>query len=387
MSSSRYIYRMKWILAAIIVWEIIFWGVYIIVLKTFGAANYKSGTDQMMYKAPEALKLLFAIIPIVAIYLYNIRRHNKLAKQLSARVVQSFLKPVSTFSSFAKYFLFRNAVALLIIALAQPIYGKKKVAGTSESLELVVCLDISNSMNTRDISSELSRLDISKRALVQLVNNLHGEKIGFCLFANNAFVHLPLTRDYPAAKLFIQDIETNMISSQGTNIAEALDISAGMFSKEKTTKGIILVTDGENHEVNPDESLKYIRESKIQLSVLGIGTKKGGLIPKNPRRPELGYKTNAVGKTIVSKLDESFIQSIAKKGGGKASVSSSEFPNLSALLTQINQMKRTKIDTLDFEVKEERYQIPLFMSLVFWLAYLLWSRQYVGFLDRFIKQK
>ena len=387
MSSSKYTYRIKWIIAAIIFWEIIFWGAYFLVIKTFGSASVKSGTDQMMYKMPEVLKLLFILVPILGVYLYNLLRHNKLAKEMSERVVQSFLQPVSTFSSFAKYFLFRNAFVLLIIALAQPIYGKKKVAGTSESLELVICLDISNSMNTRDISNELSRLDISKRALVQLVNNLHGEKVGFCLFANSAFVHLPLTRDYPAAKLFIHDIESNMISSQGTNIAEALEISEGMFSKEKTTKGIILVTDGENHEYNPDEALKSIKESKIQLSVLGIGTKKGGLIPKNPKRPELGYKTNAVGKTIVSKLNESFIKNIAQKGGGKASISSSEFPNLSALLTQISQMKRTKIDTLDFEVKEERYQVPLFMSLAFWLTYLLWSRQYVGFLDRFIKLK
>ncbi len=385
MDSSRFIYRMRWILIALCSWEIIFWVLYFVALKTFGAADYKSGTDQMMFKVPGALRLLFLIVPIALVYLYNIWRHNKMAGQLSERVAQSFLKPVSTFSSFVKYFLFRNAFALLVIAMAQPIYGKRKVAGTSESLELVVCLDISNSMNTRDISDELSRLAISKRALVQLVNNLHGEKVGFCLFANSAFVHLPLTRDYAAAKLFIQEIETEMISSQGTNIAEALEISQGMFSKEKTTKGIILVTDGENHEQNPDEILKRIKEENIQLSVLGIGTKKGGLIPKNPRRPELGYKTNAVGKTVISKLDESFLQSIARKGGGKASVSSNEFPNLSALLTQISQMKRTKIDTLDFEVKEERYQIPLFLSLLFWLAYLLWSRQYVGFLDRFIK--
>ena len=299
MSSSKFTYRAKWIVAAIIIWEVIFWAVYFITLKTFGSANHKSGIDQLMYKYPEALNLMFTIAPIIGFYLYNVYRHNKLAMQASNRVVKSFLKPVSTFSSFAKYFLFRNAFALLIIAMAQPIYGKKKVAGTSESLELVVCLDISNSMNTRDISLELSRLEVAKRSLIQLVNNLHGEKVGFCLFANSAFVHLPLTRDYPAAKLFVQDIETNMIASQGTNIAEALEISVDMFSKEKTTKGIILVTDGENHEVNPDEILASIKKSQVQLSVLGIGTKKGGLIPKNPKRPELGYRTNAVGKTIV----------------------------------------------------------------------------------------
>ncbi|MDX2360468.1 MAG: VWA domain-containing protein [Crocinitomicaceae bacterium] len=385
MSEKKYTYRLNWIISGILVWEVLFWVIYLVFMNVFGSSESKSTVDHIMYKQPGTFKLLLLLLPISGLYFYNVFRHNRMVNRANTRVMQSFLKPVSTFSSFIKYFLFRNAFIFLIIALAQPIYGKKRVSGTSESLELVVCLDVSNSMNVRDISDESSRLDISKRALVQLVNNLHGEKIGICLFANHAFVQLPLTSDYTAAKLFIQDIETNMISSQGTNIAEALAVSKDMFSEEQTTKGIILVTDGENHEESPDEVLAEIKESKIQLSILGIGTKSGGLVPKNPSRPELGYKTDAVGKTVMSKLDEGFIKSIASKGGGKASVSSSEFPNLSALLTQIKQMKRTKIDNFDFDVKKERYQIPLTASLVFWIVYLLWSRQYVGVLDRFIK--
>lgn len=387
MNSVKHTYRLKWVVLAIILWELIFWGLYYISVNTFAGANYSSNVDRLMYKFPAALNLLFILIPIIGIYLYNLWKHNGLTQKSNDRVVKSVLRPVSTTTSLMKYFFFRNALILLIIALAQPIYGKKKVSGTSETLELVVALDVSNSMNTKDISPDASRLDISKRALIQFVNNLHGEKIGICLFANSAFVQLPLTRDYAAAKLFIQEIETDMISSQGTNVAEALEVSVDMFSKERTTKGIILVTDGENHERNPDEILKKIQESKIQLSVLGIGTKKGGPVPKNPKRPELGYKTNAVGKTVVSKLSESFIQKIATKGGGKASISSSEFPNLSELLTQIKQMKRMKIDTLEFDVKQERFQVPLFISIVFWMAYLLWSRHYFGLFDRLITKK
>ena len=119
---------------------------------------------------------------------------------------------------------------------------------------------------------------------------------------------------------------------------------------------------------------------------MGIGTKKGGLIPKNPYRPELGYKTNAVGKTIVSRMDPKLIRGLAKKGGGKSTISSSEFPNLSELLTQINKMKRTKIDNLEFDVKEERFQLPLIVSITFWLAYILWSKQHVRFFDKLVKE-
>jgi len=382
MGKSNYTYRLKWIITSVLLLEIIFWSAYYLILRVFTSSFSGNNSDHLMFKHPEALKLLLVIVPIVGIYLYSLLKHNRFSNRAGNSALKSLLQPVSSTNSFIKYFLFRNAIVLLILALAQPIYGKKKVAGTSESLELVIALDISNSMNARDISPEVSRLEIAKRALVQLVNNLHGEKIGVTLFANSAFVQLPLTRDYSAAKLFIQEIESGMISSQGTNIAEALEVSTDMFSKEITTKGIILVTDGENHERNPDEILAKIKGAKIQVSVLGIGTTQGGLIPKNPNRLELGYKSDALGKTVVSKLNPSFLSSIAKKGGGKSSISSDEFPNLSELLTQINQMKRTKIDTLEFDIKQERFQIPLFLSLFFWMTFILWSNGYRGIFKR-----
>lgn len=382
MGKSNFTYRLNWIISSIVLLELLFWALYYIILRVFTSSFSGKQSDHLMFKNPEALQLLYFLIPIIGIYIYTLVKHNRFSKVAGNSALKSLLQPISSSNSFIKYFLFRNAIVLLILALAQPIYGKKKVAGTSESLELVVALDISNSMNARDISQESSRLEIAKRALIQLVNNLHGEKIGVTLFANSAFVQLPLTRDYAAAKLFIQEIETAMISSQGTNIAEALEVSVDMFSKERTTKGIILVTDGENHERNPDEILTKIKTDKIQLSVLGIGTTQGGLIPKNPNRPELGYKSDALGKTVLSKLNPSFLTKIAKKGGGKSSVSSDEFPNLSELLTQINQMKRTKIDTLEFDIKQERYQIPLFLSLFFWITFILWSNGYNGIFKR-----
>ncbi|MFT5858702.1 MAG: Ca-activated chloride channel family protein [Flavobacteriaceae bacterium] len=386
MSKEKYTYRLKLILSGVLIWEAIFWVLYFLLIGAFGLFNQSSGGEQLAYKTPAVLWLLLALIPIVGVFIFNIVQNNNMADRASQSVAQSFLRPVSSMSSFLKYFFFRNAFVFLVIAMAQPVFGSKKVAGTSESLELVVALDISNSMNALDISTDFSRLDVAKRAITQLINNLHGEKLGICLFANSAFVQLPVTNDYGAAKLFIDDIESSMIKSQGTNIDAALNVSMGMFSKQKTTKGIILITDGENHEADPTETLIKIREIQIQLSVLGIGTTKGGLVPKNPNRPEMGYKTDARGKTVLSKLNTRFIRSIAKKGGGKASMSSSEFPNLSTLLTEISQMKRTKIDTLEFDIKQERYQVPLLISIIFWIAFLLWSRQYVGLFDKLIKK-
>ncbi|NVK63145.1 MAG: VWA domain-containing protein [Flavobacteriales bacterium] len=385
MTKKKFTYRLKLILTGIVAWEVIFWTLFVLLTNSLGWFGDDS-SDKLGYIFPSAFYLLFLMIPVLGIFIFNLLRNNRMASNATTRVAKSYLRPVSSMSAFLKFFFFRNALVLLIIAISQPVFGTKKVKGTSESLELVIALDISNSMNTRDITPNMSRLDISKRAIIQLINNLHGEKIGIALFANNAFVHLPITSDYGAAKLFIEDIETDLISSQGTNIAMALSISSRMFSKQKTTKGIILITDGEDHEGSLDKSIKELKEKNLQLSILGIGTKQGGLIPKNPHRPNLGYKTDARGKTVVSKLNEAFIDKLAAQTGGAASVSSSEFPDLSALLTEINQMKRTKIDTLEFDTKQQRYQVPLFMAILFWLAFLLWSKNYVGLLDKWMKK-
>lgn len=375
MTKKKYTYNLVGLTTLIVAWEVIFWVLYYLLI--FGLESFSGNTsEKLIFKSPGTLKNLFVIIPVIAVVIYHAVRHNRSVKKVSSKVAQSYLKPVSGSLLFLRYFFFRNAIAFLIIAMALPAFGSKKSSGTTENLELVICLDISSSMNAKDISDEDSRLEISKRAIVQLINNLHGERIGICLFANSAFVQLPITRDYGAAKLFVNDIETNMISSQGTNIDAALKTALQMFSKARTAKGVILVTDGENHEADPSEVLNLLKEKKIQLSVLGIGTKKGGLIPKDPNRPELGYKSTASGRSVVSKLNTSFIQKIAAKAEGKAHTSSSAFPDLRPLLTEINQMKRTKIDNLEFDIKEDRYRVPLVISALFWLFFILWKPGY-----------
>lgn len=369
MYKNRYTYRLSWLIGVSLIVEILFWSIAFIVKEKVHFSS-EGSVDHILFRNPTVFYLMFVLMPLYALFFYRTWRHNFQLKDVSKKIAQTYLNPVKTSGAFFRFFLMRNAFVFLIIAMAQPIYGKKKVSGTSESLELVVCLDISNSMNTLDISNDISRLGVAKRALIQLINNLHGEKVGLCLFANNAFVHLPLTRDYPAAKLFVQDIETHLIQSQGTNIADAITVSREMFTKEKTTKAILLITDGENHETDPTEALQKLKEEHIQFSVLGIGTTKGGPVPKNPYRPELGYKSNAMGMTVVSKLNKPFLEKIAAKGGGQSFISSDEFPNLSALLTDLKAMKRTKIDNFEFEIKQERYQIPLVIAILFWLGYL-----------------
>jgi Ca-activated chloride channel family protein len=374
MSSPNFTYRLKLILAGVIIWEFIFWMLTAVLLFLVGYLDSAATGEQVGFKDPENFWFLLFLFPMLGFYLWNISKANKLAAAAHPGVRKFILQPVSSLNSFLNFFFFRNAIVCLIFAMAQPVFGTKKVSGTLESLELVVALDVSNSMNTKDITPDASRLDIAKRALNELVNNLHGEKIGICVFAGGSFVQLPLTSDYSAAKMFITEIETDMISNQGTNVASALRTSVDMFSPDKTSKGIILVTDGENHEEDPKDVLKEIKEKKIHLSAFGIGTTTGGPVPVNPHRPELGYKTTAAGRTVVSKVNPQFISSIASEAGGSATMSSDPFPDLSQLLTEINQMKRTKVRDLQFDIQENRYQIPLFAAIIFWCLFLIGSK-------------
>jgi Ca-activated chloride channel family protein len=369
MTKSLPKYRNSTLAMFIIGWELVFFAILAVVMSIFGYFSH-TGSNHLAFKHEYLLLFLFLLPILGLVQLWKRKQFAKTTAKLGV-ASKSLIYQESVLKTFIKYFFIRNTLGFLILAMAGPVYGSKKVKATKETLELVICLDISNSMNAKDISKENSRLDVSKRALIQLINNLNGEQIGLVLFANSAFVQLPLTSDYPAGKLFIKDVETSMISNQGTSIGEALNVATNMFSEKKVAKGIILVTDGEDHEAGLENKLESMRKKSIELSVLGIGTREGGLVPKDPQRPEIGYKTDALGKTVLSKLNRELIKDIAQKSGGFAHFSDDEFPDLSPLLTELKTMKRSKIDTLDFDVQQDRYRLPLVFALMMLLGYLI----------------
>lgn len=372
MNKLSYTYRVKQIIGGIILWEVIFWLLAGVILWLMGYFSGDSGTGQLAFKDREKLDYLFVLLPLTAAFIWFITWKNKRLAQLGdLRVLSLIVQPIDSTRVFFRFFLLRNAVVFLIIAMAQPVFGNKKVSATLETMELVLAIDVSNSMNSRDIHPETSRLEVVKRAMTQLVNSLHGEKIGIAIFAGGAYVQLPLTSDYEAAKMYIHEIETDMLSNQGTNVAAALDVAAGMFSKDKTSKAILLVSDGENHEGGTEGPLETLREKNITLAVLGIGTEKGGLIPVYPDRPEFGYKKDASGRTVVSRMNPAFINDLARKADGFSVISESPYPNLEGILDNIKHMKRTKMDDFELEVKENWYQVPLVLGMICLLFFVL----------------
>lgn len=382
MTKQKITYQLRKLVILIFVWELIFWSVFFTIFQS-GSIFKSNNSSFFSFQEPKNLGWFWLIGVVIALFLFNVYQSEKIYQNAGNKIRLTIFKSSSYNKSFFSFFLFRNALAFLIIAMAQPAFGKKKVTGTVQSMELVISLDISNSMNTKDVDKSVSRLDISKRAINELINKLGGEKLGISVFAGEAYTQLPLTLDYYAAKMFVSEIETNMISKQGTNIKNALKNAYSMFTEDdKMSKAVILITDGENHEENPSEIIKTYKDKGVQLAVLGIGTKNGGLIPIDPNRPDRGFKRNALGVTIQSKLNPQFIQEIATEAGGVAMISDNAYPDLRGLLKQIAKMKRATTTGMDFEVEEQRYQIPLALSILFFIGYFLLPGIHLNFEKR-----
>ena len=332
----------------------------------FSFFSESQSNSSLIFIKPGYLKLLW-LIPILYFGFYiQQRKKNILFTQAGSPV---FGKKISLILIAIKQFLLILSLTFLIVALAQPIYGKKKVKGISRSMEIVICLDVSNSMNVKDIEGE-SRLEVAKRTIKGLIHQLSGEKLGLCLFAGNAMVQLPLTSDYNTADLFTDEVQTAFISEQGTNIVEALETGVLMFTKNEEPKCIIMITDGEDHEKQESEIFNFIREQQISFYGIGIGTSNGGSIPEDPYDINSSVKRDENGFTVISKLNADYIKSLSTKLNGTAIITSEAYPDLNAILTEINHAKSTKSRNLDFEIKASIYEyaviIALF-SLVCWI--------------------
>ena len=356
-------YPIKKISFIIIVFEVLFWLLLLVAIRLLNTIGSDSTTTQFDFAQPSNLLLTGILVPFYWLFLRKLNRKNNFFASIP-HSIQSLISPQKSISAILReLFLFRTAIVCIILAMGQPVFGTKKMASSSFKSEIIFCLDISNSMNAKDISPAVTRLEIAKRGLIEFMNQLKGERVGIVVFAGNSFVQLPITTDYGSAKTFLQEVETTMISNQGTNINDALNLAKSLFSPINCPKRILLITDGENHAEDPTASISALRNQQIGLFVLGIGTENGGPIMRNPDRPELGYVTEN-DRTIISKVNVALLKSLALKANGSATLCSSEFPDFSQLLTEINLNKGEKTRDLQLEVQSEQYHWFVVLAVV-----------------------
>tara|TARA_B110000014_G_C20062230_1_gene553275 strand:- start:354 stop:1301 length:948 start_codon:yes stop_codon:yes gene_type:complete len=266
-----------------------------------------------------------------------------------------------------KFLLIFLCITSMIIGISNPQIGTKMEEVKREGVDLMIALDLSNSMLAEDIKP--NRLERARQAISRLIDKLEGDRIGLIVFAGDAYVQLPITTDYSAAKLFLSTVNTSIIPSQGTAVGKAIDLSIRSFDMENgQNKAIIIITDGENHEDDALEQAKLTNEKGVLVHTLGMGLSKGGPIPiYNKYGNNIGYRKDKEGNTIISKLNEQMLQEIASAGGGTYVRANNTQAGLSALFSEINKMEKKEIGTMVFTDYKDRFQ--LFLSIAFLLLF------------------
>jgi Ca-activated chloride channel family protein len=309
--------------------------------------------------------IAIAVFVLLALVYFAYRR-NRLKKLGDKQLVQNLLPYSSNRKRIVKIILFCSAFSSLILALCNLQTGSKLVEVKREGADLIVCLDVSNSMLAQDLTP--NRLERAKYALEKMIDGLEGDRLGLVIFAGEAYVQLPITSDYSAAKLFLSSINTKMVPVQGTNIGAAISKAVESFGKDEgKNKAIILITDGENHEVEAVQAAEEAGKGGIMINTIGIGSERGVPIPYIENGVVKGYRKDKQGQTIVTKLNSEILKSIASKGNGVYVQASQSDLGIKAILNKVDELEKSKIDTKMFTDYEDQFQWFLALALFLFL--------------------
>lgn len=316
----------------------------------------------------EHIEYLYALmlIPFFSILfvLYMIWKNRAVKRFGDWDVIARLMPHQSKNKLIFKFIILMLALGVLIIAIANPQIGSKMEKVQRKGADLMIALDVSNSMLSEDIRPD--RLTRAVQGITKLVDRLEGDRIGIVVFAGKAYVQLPITTDYAAAKMFLSTISTQMVPSQGTAIGDAIELSVKSFSEDERSKAIIIITDGENHEGDVMEAAKIATDKGIKIFTIGMGSPEGSPIPLVDQfGRQTGYKTDRSGQVIVTKLDETTLQQLASAGNGIYVRASTGQDGLSRILEEINALEKQDIETKMFSEYEGRFQYFIALGLLF----------------------
>lgn len=303
------------------------------------------------------LLVLVPVVVLVGLAAYK-RRHTALKRFGDAGLVARLMPSVSKYRPWVKFVLVVSALALLIVALARPQMGLKLSQERRSGIETIIALDISNSMTATDVVP--SRLDKSKLLVENLVDEFTNDKIGLIIFAGEAFVQMPLTSDYVSAKMFLQDISPSLITTQGTDIARAIELSMSSFSQQQNVgKAIILITDGEDHEGGAVEAAKKAMKKGINVFILGVGSTKGVPIPTGN-----GYMQDANGQTVMTALNEEMCKQVAKAGNGMYIHVDNTSDAQEQLNNEIGKLQKGETQNVSYSEYDEQFGAFTILALI-----------------------
>jgi Ca-activated chloride channel family protein len=313
----------------------------------------------------------FLIIPLLlGLFVYaRIQRRKALSLFGSLPVMEQLMPSVSKSRPISKFIILMLALSFFIFGLARPQFGSKLKTVKRQGVELMIALDVSNSMMAEDI--EPNRLERAKRAIARLIDRLRDDKIGLIVFAGQAYTQLPITSDYNSAKLFLNSINPEFIPVQGTAVGAAVDLATKSFTPSpESSKAIIIITDGENHEDDAVGAAKAAAEKGIIVHTIGMGLPQGAPIPvmKNGQKD---YRKDNEGKTVITKLDEQMLEEISAAGKGIYIRANNAQVGLDTLFDEINKMQKSEMESKTYSEYDDQFQYFFGIGLILMLLEFL----------------
>jgi len=325
---------------------------------------------------------LLGLIPvmIVALVLFLRWRKNALQRYGDPKIFAPLMPEASVGKTILKFILLSLTLAAVVLALARPKTGSRIEKVQRKGIDIMLCLDVSNSMMAEDIRP--NRLERAKQSVARLIDRLSGDRIGIIIFAGKAYTQLPITTDYAAAKLFLNTVNTGIIPSQGTAIADAIELAASSFGETKHNKAIIVITDGEDHEGKALEQTEAAAKNGILVYTIGMGLPEGAPIPVYKGGNITGYKKDREGNTVISKLDETLLQRIASLGNGMYVRASNSEAGLNKVFEDLNKVEKSEIESTQYADHEDQFQyftalalLLLLIDLVVFERKTIWLRR------------
>lgn len=311
------------------------------------------------FATPEYLYLLLLLPLLLLLFVWSLYQRRKALERFGeVSTLMELMPELSSWRVKFKFLLLLLAFTALIFALARPQFGSKLREVTREGVEIMLAVDVSNSMLAEDFQP--NRLERTKFAIDRLVEQLHEDQLGLIVFAGDAYVQLPITSDYVTARTFASSISPDMVSRQGTALGAAITLATQSFSSgSEDSRALILISDGENHEDDPLAAAKAAAERGVTIYTIGIGTPEGAPI-------QMGgdFLKDEQGEMVVSKLDEEVLRQIALTTGGSYVRATNRSLGLEEVISQINKMQKRELSTSRYDEFNEQYQYLIAIALL-----------------------
>ncbi len=311
---------------------------------------------------PDFLYALLLVPVLLGMFYYSLLQKSKRLKKLGDKKLLATLMPeASHLRPRVKFYLLLSAIVLAIFMMAGPQFGAKLQKVKRNGIEMVIAVDVSNSMLAEDLAP--SRMQRAKQLLSRLIDQAQNNKVALLVFAGDAYVQMPMTTDVSSAKMFLNSINPGMVPIQGTSVGAAIHMAMGLFSPDaEAGKSIIIITDGENHEDDAVAQAQKALENGVVVNVMGVGTPQGSPIPIEGTH---SFRRDRQGNVVVTKLNEQMCQEIAAAGGGVYVRADNSVMAVKSLLGELDKLNKTEMEGMIYSEYNEQY------AVIGWIVFVL----------------